>query len=115
MSDDCIFCKIARGDIPVPFTVETEHAVVFPDINPVTPVHHLVIPKKHIESVNGVTAEDREIIGDCIFAAGEAARKLGVDERGYRLVANTNRDAGQEVFHIHFHLLAGRGFRWPPG
>ena len=115
MTDNCIFCMIVRGEIPVETTLETEHALVFPDINPATPVHHLVIPKKHLPTVNAVTLADREIIGDVVYAAGVAARKLGVADSGYRLVANINRDAGQEVFHIHFHLMAGRSFAWPPG
>ncbi len=115
MSETCIFCKIVCGEIPVEKTIETEHAVVFPDINPVTPVHHLVIPKKHIASLDEVTPGDRAVMGDVVYAAREAARLLGVADNGYRLVANTNRDAGQEVYHIHFHLMAGRGFSWPPG
>jgi histidine triad (HIT) family protein len=115
MSSKCIFCQIAAKEIPVTATFESEHAIVFPDINPVTPVHHLVIPKKHLATINDVTADDRAILGDVIYAAAQAAKLLGVAESGYRLVANTNGDAGQEVFHIHFHLLAGRGFRWPPG
>ena len=115
MSESCIFCKIVRGEIPVEKTLETEHAIVFPDLNPVTPVHHLVIPKQHIASVDDMSESDRTVMGDVMWAARQAARQLGVSENGYRLVANTNRDAGQEVFHLHFHLLAGRGFRWPPG
>ncbi len=115
MSESCIFCKIVRGDIPVKKTLETEHAIVFPDLNAVAPVHHLVIPKQHIASVDEMSEADRTVMGDVLWAAREAARNLGVSEDGYRLVANTNRAAGQEVFHLHFHLLAGRDFRWPPG
>jgi histidine triad (HIT) family protein len=115
MSESCIFCKIVRGEIPVERTLETEHAIVFPDASPATPIHHLVIPKQHIASLDAMTEEDRAVMGDVLYAARQAARQLGVSENGYRLVANTNRDAGQEVYHVHFHLMAGRGFRWPPG
>ena len=115
MSEDCIFCRIVRGEIPITATLETDHALVFPDINPATPVHHLVIPKEHIASLDDMTLAHRGIMGDVLYAASEAARLLGVAENGYRLVANTHADAGQEVYHIHFHLMAGRGFRWPPG
>lgn len=115
MNDGCIFCKIVRGEVPVQPTLETDHALVFADINPVTPVHYLVIPKQHIASLDDMSSADRAVMGDVLFAASEAARLLGVAERGYRLVANTHADAGQEVYHIHFHLLAGRSFVWPPG
>jgi len=115
MSSDCIFCKIANGDIPATFLHETEHAVVFADISPATPVHYLAIPRKHISTMDAAVAEDREIMGDLMLAAAEAARKLGVVEKGYRLVVNTNGDALQTVFHIHVHIMAGKKFDWPPG
>ena len=115
MADDCIFCKIARKEIPVELLVETEHAVVFQDINPVAPLHYLVIPKSHLPTMNSVSRDERAVLGDVCYAAALAADKLGVAESGYRLVINTNKDALQTVYHIHFHLLAGRKFEWPPG
>ncbi len=113
--DDCIFCKIAAGQIPSRKVVETEDVLVFWDIRPTTPVHCLAIPKKHIASLDKAGPEDARILGSVALAAAEAARQLGVADSGYRLVANTNRDGGQEVFHVHFHLLGGRRFGWPPG
>jgi histidine triad (HIT) family protein len=115
MSTDCIFCKIAKREIPVELFLETEHAVVFADINPATPVHYLAIPRKHIPTMDDSSPEDREILGDVMLAAAEAARKLGVAENGYRLVVNTKGDALQTVFHIHVHIMAGKRFLWPPG
>jgi len=113
--EDCIFCNIAAGQIPSKKVVETEDALVFWDLRPTTPVHCLAIPKKHIASLDAGRPEDAEVLGQVVLAAAEAARQLGVATGGYRLVANTNRDAGQEVFHVHFHLLGGRKFGWPPG
>ncbi len=115
MSTDCIFCKIANREIPVELLLETEHAVVFADNNPATPVHYLAIPRKHIATMDGASPEDREILGDVMLAAAEAARRLGVADNGYRLVVNTNADALQTVFHIHVHIMAGKRFLWPPG
>jgi len=112
--DSCIFCRIASGEIPVEFVHETEHTVVFNDRNPQAPVHLLIIPRSHISNVNDVTQDNQSIAGEILLSAGQAAAKLGVAESGYRLVINTNRDAGQEVFHIHAHLFAGRRLKWPP-
>lgn len=114
MSDSCIFCKIASGEIPAQRVLETEHSVVFKDLNPRAPVHVLVIPKKHFSTVNDVTPADSEVMGDLFVAAAKAAQTLGVAGSGYRLVLNTNKDAGQEVFHIHAHLFAGQPMGWPP-
>jgi len=115
MAESCIFCRIAGKEIPAKIVVETEDAVVFEDIKPATPVHYLVIPRKHIATLNEAVEEDRAVLGGLLLAASTAAGKLGVKDAGWRLVFNTNRDAGQEVFHVHAHLMAGRRFRWPPG
>jgi len=101
--------------LPVEVLLETEHALVFKDINPAAPVHYLAIPKKHISTLNDLLPEDAELLGNVCLAAVEAAGLLGISEPGYRLVVNTNRDGAQTVFHIHVHLLGGRTLRWPPG
>jgi len=115
MSDDCIFCRIVAGDIPAEVLLETEHSLVFKDVNPATPVHYLAVPKKHLATLNDLSEEDREIMGDLCLCAARAAKQLGIDQAGYRLVVNTNQAAGQVVFHIHCHLMGGRAFGWPPG
>jgi histidine triad (HIT) family protein len=112
---DCIFCKIATGEIPAERVLETEHCVVFKDINPSAPVHCLVIPKTHIPTVNDVADAPPEVLADLLKAAASAAKTLGVADDGWRLVANVNRDGGQEVFHLHMHLLGGRRLGWPAG
>ena len=113
MADDCLFCKIARGEIPVPLVYETDDCVAFRDINPQAPVHVLVIPRQHVASLNQAT--DALLIGRLSIAAAAIAAKEGIAESGYRTVVNTNRDAGQTVFHLHLHLLGGRSLAWPPG
>ncbi len=113
MSADCIFCKIARKEIPSHSVFEDERCLVFHDINPVAPIHLVVIPKAHVSALNDYdSAEDA---GWMLVAAKEAAKKLGFAEEGYRVVFNVNRAAGQEVFHVHAHILAGRNLGWPPG
>ena len=112
---DCIFCKIAAGEIPAEHVLETAHCVVFKDINPSAPVHCLVIPKEHIPTMNDVADASPEVLTDLLQAAAAAAKTLGVADDGWRLVANVNRDGGQEVFHLHLHLLAGRRMTWPAG
>ena len=112
---DCLFCKIINGDIPSDKVYEDDHVFGFNDINPVAPHHVLFIPKKHVSTVNDLQAEDEALVGKLFLAARAHAAKLGVAEDGYRLVMNTNGNAGQTVFHIHLHLLAGRTFSWPPG
>lgn len=108
---DCIFCKIANKEIPAELIIETDDYVAFRDLNPQAPVHALVIPKKHYESLNEL--EDIELTGKLVQGAKQVAKKLGIDE--YRLVLNTGKEAGQAVFHIHFHVLGGRQMQWPPG
>ena len=113
MAESCLFCRIARKEIPARLAEETEECVAFHDINPQAPLHVLVIPKAHVSSLNEAT--DPALIGRLALVAAGIAKREGYAERGYRTVINTNADAGQTVFHVHLHLLAGRGMGWPPG
>ena len=113
MADQCLFCRIGRGEIPARIVHETEHTVAFADINPQAPLHVLVIPREHVASL--AEAKDPALIGRLALAAAEIARAEGAEAAGYRTVINTNADAGQTVFHLHLHLLAGRRMKWPPG
>jgi len=115
MSDDCLFCKILNGDIPADVIYEADSAIAFRDINPQAPTHVLIIPRKHISTINDLDADDRETVGELFLAAKEIASREGLSEPGYRVVMNCNEGAGQSVFHIHLHLLGGRGLGWPPG
>jgi histidine triad (HIT) family protein len=110
---DCIFCKIVEGKIPTARIVESEHALAFADINPVAPVHVLVIPKQHIASLNEVT--DWSVLGHLHELAARVAKDRGLDKTGWRGVINTGRDANQLVHHIHLHVIGGRQLEWPPG
>lgn len=112
---DCIFCKIAAGEIPATKVYDDGEVLAFRDINPEAPVHLLVIPRRHIATLNDLTEADAALIGWLYLAAKQVATELGVAENGYRTVINCNRDAGQIVFHVHMHLLAGRELGWPPG
>jgi len=113
---DCIFCKIASGDIPARVVKRNADAVAFHDLKPEAPVHVLVIPTRHIVSVRDATGPDGErTLGKLFALAAEVATELKLDSGGYRLVANTGPDAGQSVFHLHVHLLGGRRMGWPPG
>ncbi|HUM92590.1 MAG TPA: histidine triad nucleotide-binding protein [Candidatus Competibacter sp.] len=112
---DCIFCKIAAGEIPATKVYDDGEVLAFRDINPEAPVHLLVIPRRHIATLNDLTEADAALIGQLYLAAKQVATELGVAENGYRTVINCNRDAGQIVFHVHMHLLAGRELGWPPG
>jgi histidine triad (HIT) family protein len=111
----CIFCNIAEGRLPAQIVYQDEDVVAFRDINPVAPTHILVIPRKHIPTVNALEPEDAPVVGKLLLTAKRLAAELGFAENGYRLVMNTNHDAGQTVFHIHLHVLAGRHLAWPPG
>jgi len=111
---DCLFCKIASGAIPVKRLYEDDHVLAFPDINPQTPVHILLIPKQHLASLDHATPQDAAMLGQLISAAGEVARAQNLGN-GYRLVINTGPDGGQTVDHLHVHLLGGRHMTWPPG
>lgn len=113
--EDCLFCKIVRRSIPSKMVLENDHVVAFEDINPQAPTHILVVPRKHVATLNDVTPADSHVLGDVVMAAVEIARDRQIAASGYRLVWNTNRGAGQSVFHIHLHLLGGRAMAWPPG
>ncbi|MGH7618703.1 MAG: histidine triad nucleotide-binding protein [Gemmatimonadaceae bacterium] len=113
MADDCLFCRIVRREIPTPLIYESEDCVAFRDINPQAPTHALVVPRKHVVSLN--EADDPRLLGQLLLAAAEIARQEGIAESGYRTVINTNRNAGQAVFHIHVHVIGGRPLGWPPG
>lgn len=112
---DCLFCKIVKGEIPSQKTYEDDRIFAFEDIQPQAPHHTLIIPKKHIATLNDLEDEDRNLMGEIILVASRIAQKKGLSDEGYRLVANCLERAGQSVFHIHFHLLGGRSFNWPPG
>lgn len=112
---DCLFCKIANKELAADIVYEDGTTLAFRDVNPQAPVHLLIIPKKHIPSLSQLSPEDRELIGHIHLVAKDLAFKEGIAEDGYRLVANCNSAAGQTVFHLHFHLLGGRNFSWPPG
>lgn len=112
---DCLFCKILVGDIPADIVYESESAIAFRDINPQAPTHVLVIPRKHISTINDIEEADRALVGDLYLAAQEIAAAEGMAESGYRAVMNCNEGAGQSVFHIHLHVLGGRPLTWPPG
>ena len=112
---ECLFCKIVNRQIPAKIVYEDERVVVIEDINPQAPLHVLVIPKTHIASLNDVTSGHDGLIGEMNRRAAVIARERGYADRGFRTVFNTNREAGQTVFHIHLHLLAGRPMEWPPG
>jgi histidine triad (HIT) family protein len=111
----CIFCRIANKEIPAKIVYEDDKVLAFHDINPQAPYHILVIPKKHISTLLELTEEDKDLIGHIFLVMNKLAQELGVAERGYRVVVNCNEEAGQTVFHVHFHFLAGREMHWPPG
>ena len=115
MSDDCLFCKILAGDIPADIVYESESAIAFRDINPQAPTHVVIIPRRHIATINDLEPGDKVTVGSLYIAAKKIAEDEGLSEPGYRVVMNCNEGAGQSVFHIHLHLLGGRGLGWPPG
>ncbi|MEX1236727.1 MAG: histidine triad nucleotide-binding protein [Pseudomonadales bacterium] len=108
MSTDCLFCKIVNGDIPAETVYEDELVIAFKDINPQAPVHTLVVPRKHISTINELKAQDKSLVGHMIITAQKLAQENGIEEAGFRLVMNCNSEGGQTVFHIHLHLLGGR-------
>lgn len=112
---DCIFCKVAAHDIPARTVFENERLIAFHDLFPQAPTHILIIPKTHYTTLNDVPAADSALLGKMMSTATQIAKELGVDESGYRVVMNCNKDGGQSVYHIHLHLLAGRQLGWPPG
>lgn len=109
--ENCIFCKILKGEIPSDKVYEDELLYAFRDIAPAAPVHVLIIPKEHIESANALNAEHKELLGHIVLTAAKIAKDLGVAEDGYRILNNCGKNAGQTVFHLHFHLLAGDEFK----
>ena len=113
--DDCLFCKIARKEIPAKIAYEDRQVIAFEDVNPQAPTHTLIIPKAHFATLNDVGAEQEGVLGHMMLVATRVAKDKGLDEKGYRLVANCLESAGQSVFHIHLHILGGRNFSWPPG
>ena len=113
MADDCLFCRIVRKEIPANVVYEDDDYLAFRDINPQAPVHVLVVPRAHVPSLN--ETDDAGLIGGLSLVAARLAKREGIAESGYRAVMNTNREAGQTVFHVHLHLLGGRALGWPPG
>ena len=113
MSDNCLFCKIIKGEIPADKLYEDDEVVAFRDIAPQAPVHFLVIPKKHINGPSAVAEEDEQLIGKMMRIGSEVAKQEGIEQ--YRVVFNNGEQAGQSVFHIHLHILGGRSLTWPPG
>jgi histidine triad (HIT) family protein len=112
---DCLFCKIVAGQIPSASVYQDDQLFAFRDINPQAPFHALVVPKRHIATLNDVAPADDDLIGAMVRRAAALAAEHGYAERGYRMVFNCNAEAGQTVFHLHLHVLAGRGLNWPPG
>lgn len=112
---DCLFCRIVAGDVPATLVHEDDHLVAFEDVNPQAPTHVLVVPRRHIATLNDLTAEDHDLAGRMVRRAALIAAGRGLAEPGYRTVFNCNAAAGQSVFHIHLHLLGGRPLAWPPG
>ena len=113
--DNCIFCKIINKEVPSKIVYEDEKVLAFDDINPKAPIHVLLISKEHFGTLNEIPEEKKDILSRLLLIARQIAQEKGIAESGYRIVLNTERDSGQEVFHIHFHLLGGRQMKWPPG
>jgi len=113
MADECLFCRVVGGEIPAKIVAESASCIAFRDIGPKAPTHVLVIPRKHVESLNQV--DDPAIVAEMTALAQKVAKAEGIDGPGYRLVINTNAHGGQTVFHLHMHVLGGRPMKWPPG
>ena len=111
----CLFCKIIAGEIPASKVYEDDRLIAFNDIKPQAPMHVLVVPKKHVATINDLSAADDELVGGMVRAAASIARERGFDGPGFRTVFNCNAQAGQTVFHVHLHVLGGRALGWPPG
>ena len=112
---DCIFCRIARKELPTELMHEDDQCVAFRDVNPQAPVHWLIVPKRHVERLHDLTEADRSLLGHLMLTARSMAERAGVGQGGYRLVVNNGPDGGQTVPHLHLHLVGGRAMRWPPG
>lgn len=115
MADDCLFCKMVAGTIKPDTVYEDDDFLAFRDINPQAPVHVLIIPKRHITTLNDITAADAPLMGQLLLTAKQIAQELGIADAGYRAAISCNRGGGQTVFHLHLHLLGGRHMKWPPG
>ncbi len=113
--NECLFCKMISGAIPCDKVYENEYVLAFRDIDPKAPTHILIIPKKHIKTLNEINKNDQDVLGELLLTAKKIAKDEGIDTSGYRTVFNCNSDGGQTVFHIHMHLLGGRQMAWPPG
>lgn len=111
----CLFCNIAHGNIPANIVFQDQDLLIISDIHPQAPTHLLIIPKRHIATINDANDDDKLLLGHMILAAKRIAKEMQIAEDGYRLVFNTNQGGGQEVYHIHLHLLGGRQLHWPPG
>ena len=112
---DCLFCSIVDRSIPSDIVYEDEQVIAFRDVSPQAPTHILIIPRKHIATINDIPGDEASLVGQMVLAAKKIAAKEGLSEPGYRLVMNCNGDGGQTVYHIHLHLLGGRSMSWPPG
>ena len=112
---DCLFCRIIRREIPASIVYEDERVLAFNDVNPQGPTHVLVVPKRHVATLCDLSPEDDALVGELVRRAAAIANERGIAAGGFRTVFNTNRDAGQTVFHIHLHLIGGRSLAWPPG
>ncbi|MFC4896662.1 histidine triad nucleotide-binding protein [Streptosporangium amethystogenes subsp. fukuiense] len=112
---DCLFCKIVAGEIPAEIVYETDRTLAFRDVNPQAPTHVLVVPREHHRDAAALAAADQGLADEVLKAAHAVASQEGVAESGYRLVFNTGPEAGQTVFHVHGHVIGGRGLKWPPG
>jgi len=115
MMSECLFCRIINREIPGSIVYEDERVLAFNDINPRAPTHVLIVPKRHVTTLNELSVEDDQLVGELVRRAAAIAKERGLSDGGFRTVFNTNRDAGQTVFHIHLHLLGGRSMAWPPG
>ncbi|MDH3352525.1 MAG: histidine triad nucleotide-binding protein [Gammaproteobacteria bacterium] len=114
-AQDCLFCRIVAGEIPADVVYQSDTAIAFRDINPQAPTHVLIIPRRHVTTINDLDADDQELVGSLFLAAKAIAQQEGLADDGYRVVMNCGEGAGQSVFHIHLHLLGGRLLNWPPG
>jgi len=112
---DCLFCKVVAGQVPATLVFQNDHVVAFKDLTPRAPTHVLIVPRRHIATLNELSPEDDPLVGEMVRAAAAIAKEQGLSERGYRTVFNCNAEAGQTVFHLHLHLLGGRPMTWPPG
>ena len=112
---DCLFCRVVAGEIPAKVVFQDEHLVAFQDINPQAPMHVLIVPRRHVATLNDLSGTDDALVGEMVRRAASIASEQGHAQRGYRTVFNCNADAGQTVFHIHLHVLGGRPMTWPPG